>query len=169
MISFTIGQSKFTYRVAGVCVDEGHVLLQTSADSSFCFLPGGRAEMMESSETALKREMCEELRLEASNVQVQRLLWVVENLFHDEDGPQHEIGFYYQVAFTNHPELYDKTKAHEAIEDTGLHANDPQLFALRWFPLTALDQMLVYPMFLKTGLRHLPSSAQHIIETDTDA
>ena len=168
MISFKIGQAKFTYRVAGVCIDDDHVLLQTSADSSFYFLPGGRAEAMETSELSIKREMCEELRLEESDVQVERLLWVVENLFHDEVGAQHEIGFYYLVTFANRPELYDKTKAVEAIEDTGEHAADPQPFALRWFPLAALDEILVYPAFLKTGLRNLPTHVQHIIETDAD-
>jgi 8-oxo-dGTP pyrophosphatase MutT (NUDIX family) len=168
MISFKIGPAKFTYRVAGVIIDDGHVLVQTSADDSFYFLPGGRAEMMETSEISVKREMCEELRLEERDVQVQRLLWVVENLFHDEVGPQHEIGFYYLVTFANHPELHDKTKAVEAIEDTGEHAENPQLFALRWLPLSALDEITIYPAFLKTGLRNLPVSTQHIIETDID-
>jgi ADP-ribose pyrophosphatase YjhB (NUDIX family) len=166
MISFTIGQAIFTHRVAGVCIDDNHVLVQRSADGSFCFLPGGRVEMMEPSEVALKREMREELGLD-EDVRVERLLWVNENLFIDDEGiANHEIGFYYQIAFANHPEFYDKSQALSAIENTGLHADEPLLFTLNWLSLDALDDIILYPPFLKTGLRSLPTSVQHIVETD---
>jgi ADP-ribose pyrophosphatase YjhB (NUDIX family) len=169
VLSFKIGQAIFNCRVAGVCIHDGHVLLQRSADDSFWFLPGGRVEMMESSEAAIKREMREELRLE-NDVRVTRLLWVVENLFTDlDDGsPNHEIGFYYLVNFDDSPALYDTSKPLDAIEDTGDHADHPQNFTLHWVPLDALDDALIYPTFLQRGLRNLPASAQHIVETDSD-
>ncbi|HLV98966.1 MAG TPA: NUDIX hydrolase [Ktedonobacterales bacterium] len=169
MISFNIGQAIFNFRVAGVCIHDGHVLVQRSVADDFWFLPGGRVEMMESSEAAIKREMREELKLE-SDVQVARLLWVVENLFHDDtDGaPNHEIGFYYQVNFDDHPALYDTSKALVATEDTGLYADQPMTFALRWLPLDSLDDTLIYPTFLQKGLQNLPTSVQHIVETDSD-
>jgi ADP-ribose pyrophosphatase YjhB (NUDIX family) len=167
MITFQIDQSRFIYRVAGVCLHEDHVLLQAAEDSSFWFLPGGRVEMLESSEAALKREMREELRLE-NDVQVLRLLWVVENFFRFEKTAQHELGFYYQIALADHSALYDKTRAHTAIEDTGAFAAEPLAFTLRWFPLAALDDISLYPLFLRTSLRNLPTSVEHIIHTDPD-
>jgi ADP-ribose pyrophosphatase YjhB (NUDIX family) len=168
MITFDIGQARFTHRVAAVCIHDAHVLLQRSAGDSFWFLPGGRVEIMESAEAALKREMREELKLE-SDVQVERLLWVVENFFTDEEGAQnHEIGFYYQIAFNNNPELYDKSKSLAAIEDTGLFADEPVSFALHWFPLDTLDDIPLYPTFLKAGLRSLPVSVQHIVHRDPE-
>ncbi|HEU5368456.1 MAG TPA: NUDIX hydrolase [Ktedonobacterales bacterium] len=167
MITFKIDQSRFMYRVAGICLHEDHVLLQAAEDSSFWFLPGGRVEMLESSEAALKREMREELRLE-NDVQVLRLLWVVENFFRLEETAFHEIGFYYQIALADHSELYDKTRAHTAIEDTGAFAAEPLAFTLRWFPLDALDNTPLYPAFLRAGLRSLPASVQHIVHIDSD-
>lgn len=167
MITFKIDQTRFTYRVAGICIHEDHVLLQAAENDEFWFLPGGRVEMGESSEVALKREMREELQLD-SDVQVLRLLWIAENFFHHEQRAYHELGFYYQIAFPNKPELYDKTRAHNAIEDTGSFASDPLTFALRWFPLAALDDILILPIFLKAGLRNLPTSVQHIIHTEPD-
>ncbi len=167
MITFTIGQTRFVHRVAAVCLHEGHVLLQHAESDDFWFLPGGRVEVMESSEAAIKRELREELKLD-EDAQVERLLWMVENLFIDDhDGtPNHELGLYYLVTFTNHPELYDKSKTHAAIEDTGVFAARPITFALRWFPLDSLDNIPLYPTFLKAGLRNLPASVQHIVHTD---
>jgi ADP-ribose pyrophosphatase YjhB (NUDIX family) len=167
MITFKIDQFRFTYRVAAVCVHEDHVLLQTTEDSSFWFLPGGRVEMGESSEVALKREMREELQLDR-DVQVLRLLWVAENFFRHEQKAYHELGFYYQIAFPDHPELYDKTRTHAAIEDTGSFASNPLRFTLHWFPLAALEDILVYPIFLKKGLRNLPASVQHIVHAEQE-
>lgn len=165
MITFNIGQARFVHRVAGVCIHAGHVLLQRAEGADFWFLPGGRIEIMESSEEALKREMREELKLDG-DVQVERLLWVVENLFIDDsDGtPNHEVGMYYLIAFDNQPELYDTSKPLTAIEDTGVFADEPLMFALHWFPLEALDDIRVYPPFLRAALRNLPASVQHVVE-----
>jgi len=167
MITFTIGQARFVHRVAGVCIHESHVLLQRAESDDFWFLPGGRIEIMESSEAAIKREMREELKLEG-DVQVERLLWVVENLFIDDNGgtPTHELGLYYLVSFAANSELYDTGKTHMAIEDTGAFADEPITFALRWFLLEALDDIRLYPTFLRAALRNLPANAQHIVHQD---
>jgi ADP-ribose pyrophosphatase YjhB (NUDIX family) len=167
MITFTIGQARFVHRVAGVCIHEGHVLLQRSEDDSFWFLPGGRIEVMESSEEAIRREMREELKLD-EDVQVERLLWIVENLFIDDSlgGFNHELGLYYLIALPNGSDFYNKNKTHAAIEDTGVFADEPLTFALRWFPLEALDDIPLYPTFLKAALRNLPASVQHIVHRD---
>ncbi len=165
MLTFQIDQSRFTYRVAGVCIHAGHVLLQAADDEAFWFLPGGRVEMGETSEGALKREMREELLLD-SDVQVLRLLWIAENFFRYNHQAFHELGFYYQIAFPQHPKLYDLTRAHTAIEDTGSFASEPIAFTLRWFPLATLDNIPLYPIFLRAGLRHLPTSVQHIVHIE---
>ena len=169
MITFTIGEARFVHRVAGVCIHAGHVLLQRAEDGSFWFLPGGRIEIMESSEEAITREMREELILER-DAQVKRLLWVVENLFIDDaDGRfNHELGLYYLIAFADGAEIYDTRKTHAAIEDTGVFADEPLTFALRWFPLEALDDIPLYPTFLRAALRNLPASVQHIVHRDPD-
>ncbi len=69
---------KFQYRVAGVTMHYGRVLLHRADDEPFWTLPGGRAEMLETAEQTLKREMREELN---ADVQVGKLLWVIENFF----------------------------------------------------------------------------------------
>jgi len=160
MISFNIQQAHFTYRVAGVCVDDGAVLLNQTEGGNFWFLPGGRAEIMESSEVALRREMSEELGA-FGDLEITRLLWVVENFFRHKGQLEHELGFYYQVALRSQPALADKRRTFRSLD-----AGTTMLY--HWFPLEALDELALYPTFLKAGLRNLPTQMQHIVHIDEE-
>lgn len=72
MISFEQNGKRFNHRVAGVCLNESRVLLQTIEPANFWILPGGRAdEMGENSATALRREIREEI---GCDVRIERLL-----------------------------------------------------------------------------------------------
>ena len=43
MITFKAARIRFTYRIGGVLVHNGHVLCQAAPEQGFWFLPGGRA------------------------------------------------------------------------------------------------------------------------------
>jgi ADP-ribose pyrophosphatase YjhB (NUDIX family) len=60
MITFETPQGQFNYRVAGVAIVDGHVLLHQAQGEDFWTLPGGRLEAMETASDALRREMLEE-------------------------------------------------------------------------------------------------------------
>ncbi len=161
MIAVDIQQAHFTYRVAGVCIEDGSVLLNQTEGGDFWFLPGGRVEILESTEVALLREMREELGA-FGDLEITRLLWVVENFFRNDKGqPEHELGFYYQVTLRGQPALADKRQTFRSID-----AGTTMLY--RWFPLAALDELPLYPTFLKTSLRHLPTQMQHIVHSDSE-
>ncbi|MHA1188462.1 MAG: NUDIX domain-containing protein [Candidatus Heimdallarchaeota archaeon] len=66
------------YRIAGIMVKEGKVLLQSDEYNDFWTTPGGGVKIFESSEEALKREFQEELE---ADITVERLLYIVENSF----------------------------------------------------------------------------------------
>ena len=100
MITFERDGSRFNYRVAGVALHEGAVLLHRAGHETFWTLPGGRCELLERSSDALRREMIEELGAE---VEVDRLLWVVENFFEYNAMKGHEIGFYFLMRFIGLP------------------------------------------------------------------
>lgn len=156
MIVLDAGHARFNYRVAGVCVHEGHVLLHCWEPCGFWALPGGRPEMLETSSEALLREMEEEMEL---RVEVRRLLWIVENFFEHEGQQFHELGFYYLMSLPEHCENLDVHK-----EFMGLDGTVPITF--RWFPFDQLPDLPLYPTFLRTALADLPVSPFHLVHTD---
>ncbi len=92
MITFTQETTRFTCRVVGVAIDDGRVLLHKAEDDDFWALPGGRAELLEPATATLRREMVEELGID---VDVVRLLWLVENFFQYRELDYHELGLYF--------------------------------------------------------------------------
>ena len=66
MITFQTETGRFTYRVAGIAIQDRRVLIHKDPDDDFWVLPGGRAEMMEQAHETLRREMFEETGFEVS-------------------------------------------------------------------------------------------------------
>lgn len=154
MITFDRGNARFNYRVAGIIIENNSVLLQYSGSGLNSWLPpGGRAELLETSEESLRREMREEL---AEEVQVERLLWFTETFFTLDNFNFHEIGMYYLVQLPTTSALKDPTFVHH-FEDAGM-----QLYCC-WHDLDRLNEIVIYPVFLREALHNLPDSPQHII------
>jgi ADP-ribose pyrophosphatase YjhB (NUDIX family) len=146
---------RFTYRVAGVAIHDGAVLLHRSEHEDFWTLPGGRCELLERSDDALCREMAEEL---GADVMVQRLLWIVENFFEYDAAHCHEMGLYFLMRFNGEP-------PGSGGEPFIGHEGDPPLI-FQWFPLETLGDMTIYPTFLKERLQAIPDATSHVIHRD---
>ena len=158
MIRFDQGNRRFNYRVVGVAIHNDAVLLHRADHEPFWTLPGGRAEHGETAEQTITREMLEELE---TDIQVDRLLWVVENFF-DYDGlSYHELALYFLIRLPpGSAPLY-----REAFD--GAEGEMPLRF--RWFPLRReeLVALPLLPAFLPEGLTELPRSPVHIVHRDT--
>lgn len=156
MISFDIGGARFNYRVVGIALDGNRVLLHRAEMDDFWSLPGGRGEMLEPSEETLKREMREELEVE---IRVDRLVWVVENFFEYDDKPYHELAFYFLMTFP--PDCHLRKKSEPFTSYDG----DVKLI-FKWYQLDELENIVLYPSFLREGLRSIPDSIEHIVHID---
>lgn len=133
------------------------MLLLQLAGADWWFLPGGRCEMNENSKESLSRELLEELGEEAG---VGRLLWTVENFYSHEGTSYHEVGFYYLAAL-------GADSAHQtAAEWSGQDAGTALTF--RWFPIDGLEEVRLFPTFLRKSLRDLPGRTRHLIHADVD-
>ncbi len=82
MISFEVGDIRFNFKASGVAVHNGRILLTRDENVDFWYLPGGRVEVLETTTDTLRREMREELGVEAK---VEPLLWIVENFFYNKE------------------------------------------------------------------------------------
>jgi 8-oxo-dGTP pyrophosphatase MutT (NUDIX family) len=150
---------RFTVRAAGVCVRDGHVLLQTEEQIDFWVLPGGRGEIGEQTAATVQREMREETELE---VTVGELLWVLENFFTYYGGKAfHELGFYYRMML---PEDFPSPK--DQPEFSGAEGDKPLTF--RWFPLDEVANVHILPAYFRHALRELPTSPVHVVHRDVD-
>ncbi|MGZ4134762.1 MAG: NUDIX hydrolase [Tumebacillaceae bacterium] len=159
MLTFDKGNTRFSNRVVGVLIEDGHVLLHRGINDDYWALPGGRGEMLERSENTVRREFQEELGVE---VQVDRLLWVVENFFNFEEIEIvfHELAFYYLISLAGATPLQDKHLVHHCIEE----GSD---LIYQWFPLEEVGQLNLYPVFLREGLQNLPTTIQHLVNDET--
>jgi 8-oxo-dGTP pyrophosphatase MutT (NUDIX family) len=158
MITFDKDGVRFVVRSAGIALRENHVLLHRSQDEDFWSLPGGRCEMNEATNDALRREMQEELGID---VEIVRLLWVVENFFEYDGRNCHEIGFYYLMSVSEDSSLHDR-----GDEFLGDEFGLPLIF--KWHDMQVLDSLAVYPSFLKQALQALPQTVAHVVHVDEE-
>jgi len=146
----------FSYRVAGICVHEGRVLLQTTTgeDRSFAF-PGGHVEFGESNADTLIREFREEI---GANISVGDLKWVAEIFFPWGDRPCHQICLYYMVQIHN-PELLSRRVflAKEHMEGRSFDLE------FHWVPLDEVEKLEVYPVQAARLLKKLDEGVQHFV------
>lgn len=154
MITFEQGNTRFNVRTVGIILHDGRVLLQSAQDIDFWVMPGGRCELGESSQDAIIREMREEIGAE---VGVERLVWVLESFFDFQETTWHEISFLFLLSLPPDSVVYARQEefyGYEPLADLEL--------TFRWFSLDELENITLYPAFLRTALRSLPDTTQYL-------
>jgi ADP-ribose pyrophosphatase YjhB (NUDIX family) len=155
MITFKPGEIRFTYRVGGILIQDEHVLCQAASGENFYFLPGGRAELGETASAALLREMQEELGV---LMNIERLLYVVENFFADANDTWHEIGFYFLMTAPVSSYLNQSLDMITHVDEAGNHLR------FDWLPIAQLERFPLYPPFFQKALQDIPECTMHIEE-----
>ena len=158
MIKLQRGTDRFQYRVSGLFTSNNRVLmcrLIGYRDWVAWGLPGGRVDMMENSEDAVRREIKEEI---GTDVTVNRLLWISETFFRYAEGATHEMGMCYQLSF---PEgsPFEQTPEFYGNED------EYQL-AFKWFDINQLHTQIVRPAFLAEKIPNIVPGVEHLVHTE---
>ncbi len=149
--TFYMEKTVFNYRVAAVMVVNNHVLIHKQADDDHWALPGGRVTVMEDSQTSIVREVKEELGID---VKVDRLLWFTENFFEYKHRNFHEIGLYYHVSPSE--DSFD-------FQEEAFFGEEGERLVYQWVPISQLENIKLYPKFIRTSLNELPETPQHLI------
>ncbi|KRE52049.1 NUDIX hydrolase [Paenibacillus sp. Soil724D2] len=148
MLTFERQNNKFNFRVAGIAVHNNKILLHTTPEHDYWVLPGGRVEFNESTSDGIVREIQEELGVLSH---VERLCYVHELIFTENGNNFHELGFYYLISLPENNEIMNKESEFYGIEDGGR-------LIFRWFSFDELNQIEVYPEFIKRDIHVLLTS-----------
>ena len=154
MIMSSGGGLTFMYRVGGIAVYDGRLLVEHDERHGFCFVPGGRVEYGENAVEALARELHEEL---GEEVKVGRLLLVADNLFEIDGDRFQEITLYFLVEFAPGSAVLDRASAFEGGEEGSV---------FQWIPLADVEQANLLPPFLHQLARDLPASPEYITHAE---
>jgi ADP-ribose pyrophosphatase YjhB (NUDIX family) len=164
MITFYRGDdTAFNFRTVAVMIHEGHVLIHRSATEEHWTLPGGRVELLEPSPESLRREMLEEIGVE---VEVGRMLWVVESFIDFMGKHWHEIAFNFLTTLP--PDCpYLSLEPFKGVEDFYMGQQGLELI-YEWHPVDRLQDLEypLYPEFLCTELQSLPEHPVYVLRRE---
>lgn len=160
-IIFRTDEFIFSYRVAGILVQNGKVLVQKPNDSDAYAFPGGHVSFGETNAETLIREFKEEVGVE---IEVSELKWVEENFFQWGDKPCHQISLSHLV----------KLKGAAQIPLDGRFINkeydedDEKAIYFYWIPLDEVKNINVYPANAAELLGCLDEGVKHFICREGD-
>ena len=144
----------FMYRVGGIAVHNGCLLVEHDVRHGFCFVPGGRVEYGENAVEALARELREELGEEAK---IGRLVLVADKLFEIDGNWFQEISLYFLIEFAPGSKTLDRDGAFEGGESGTV---------FQWIPLDEVEQANLLPPFLRKLVRAVPESTEYIVHAE---
>lgn len=154
-ISFKGADGAFNYRAAAIIVHDGKLLVLQDEGIPHDYLPGGRVHLGEPVETALARELHEELGI---GLPAHRLAFMAESFFTLMGTRHHELCLYYLTEAS--PELLARGDRFTRVEGDEVHH-------FRWVRFEELRGMSFFPIFLKERIFSLPDSPE-FISLDSD-
>lgn len=138
-------------RVVGVLVKNGKIFVQREQNGNEYALPGGHIQIGETLEEGLIREYKEETGTE---IICRRMLWSEECFFEWNGKQTHNLSFYYLID--------------GEIPDNGtfISHKDNGNIEVGWLPIEEIQNITIYPEFLKQEIYHLDSPIKHFITKD---
>lgn len=139
-------------RTVAVLVKNNKILVQREKNGSEYALPGGHVKIGETLEAGLIRETAEEMGVK---IECKRLLWS-EECFWEWNGKQvHNIAFYYLIELCENFEIPD--------EEEFISQKDNCNVLIGWMPIDEIQNVTIYPEFLKKEIFQLNEPIKHFI------
>ena len=141
----------YSLRVAGVTVHNNCLLVQREKGNYVYAIPGGHVRIGETLADALIREYSEEMNF---SIYSTRLLWTEECFGSWSGFSNHTITFYYLIELLGN---------YDFIENSFHPHNDNQELEYGWVPLEQLEEIEIYPDFIKQEIHVLDHTPKHFI------
>ncbi len=142
-------------RAVGVLVKNNKILVQRDKTGNEYALPGGHIKIGETFEAGLIREYKEETGVD---IDIKRLLWS-EECFYEWNGKQaHNIAFYYLIKECDGVEIPDNG-------DFASHKDNCNV-VIGWMDIDEIQNVIIYPEFLKNEIYNLNGEIKHFISKD---
>lgn len=155
-LTFDTQNGTFNYRVGGLLIRNGELLVMRSQESEY-YLPGGRVKLHETAEEAIVREIKEELAFDAV---ILRPLWINQAFLIDPQSKKkfHEICVYFL--------LDAEAERLIAMGQAFVRYEAGQTHRFEWIPFNRLKEKGVYPSFLADRIDCLPAMAELCTESE---
>lgn len=154
-VLFRTDEYVFSYRAAGICIQNGKILLQKpSNDTAFAF-PGGHVTLGETNVQTLAREFKEEI---GADISVGDLKWVGELFFPWGKKTCHQICLYYNIEIIS-----------DNIPTDGMFLGTEQIegrnfnLEYHWIPLQKVKEIELYPTNAAELIKNMEYGVQHFI------
>ena len=153
-IQFNDGNKCFNCRVNGICIKESKIFLSKLKTDQYWTFVGGKVEFNEATDNAIIREYKEEVGVD---LQIDKLLAVIENFFEMKGDSWHQYIFFYQLRDDNN--VLEFFEGEREIED-----NEDGVY--KWFDLSEINDIPIKPDCSKNILQKLSQGIQHYINRD---
>lgn len=146
----------FSYRVGGILIHDGKVLLQQCDGDESYAVPGGHVNFGETSMDAIVREFKEETEVD---VKPERLLWIGELFFPRDTRPCHQVCMYFLVTLCDETQIKSGSSffAWDELEREKVNLK------FSWIPLAELRNIELYPLGINEKLMNLSDSIEHFV------
>lgn len=146
----------FSYRVGGILIHDGKVLLQQCDGDEAYAVPGGHVNFGETSMDTIVREFKEETEFD---VKPERLLWIGELFFPQGTRPCHQVCMYFLVTLCDETQIKSGSSffAWDELERKKVNLK------FSWIPLTELRNIQLYPLGIDEKLMNLSDSIEHFV------
>lgn len=155
-INFKSNDINFTCRACAIIFNDNKVLFQKRKNDSSWALPGGKIELLETVEHAIRRELSEELGI--TDISIKSTSSITENFFEFNGEKNH------QYVFTQLVKLRDLKYDSITNEFSGIEPNKNVVFKL--IDLSELDNYSIKPDYVKNQILEYNNSTKFITSNE---
>ncbi len=142
----------FDVRTVGVLVKDRKILVQRDKDGNEYALPGGHIKLGETTADGLVREYKEET---GADIRPLRLLWTEECFWEWNGRKAHNLAYYYLIELSEGSDIPD-------VGEFVSHKDNCNV-VIGWMPIDKLEDVIIYPEFLKQKIYELGSPPEHFV------